>query len=213
MLFNLLPQQTLKFNLFFFQVCFLLTYCNTKFFMPKLKAEIVLLIPRADTVLYIYRSNKWSLLPDSLSGTHWKIKVSKWISNFCCVSQEKVYTAALCVHQSCMSSHPGDDYATLLLDDISIFCSSSHLPAGSPQRRPVWTATVPNPIQVTKIRLFALLTLVLGQIPSRRRKLNGGAVGVCMQSEEGRRIKRVWCTEMNVLSHRGKQCCCSSHPW
>lgn len=37
------------------------------------------------------------------------------MSTFRCVSQEKPGTAALCVHQSCMSSHPGDAYATLLL--------------------------------------------------------------------------------------------------
>lgn len=187
------------------------TYCNTKFFMPKLKAWTVFLIPRADTVLHIYRNNKLSLLTDSLSGTNWKIQMSKWISTICCVSQEEMCTAALCVHQSCMSDHPGDDYATLLLDDISsILCSSSHVPAdggraGLPQRRPGWTATEANLIQVTKIRLFALLTLVLAQIPTRR-DLNRGSVEVCMQSEEGGRFKRVWCTEM---SHRGKQCCCS----
>lgn len=71
LLFNLLPEQTLKFNLFSFffgsSVLFT-TYCNTKYFMPKLKAEIVLLIPRADTVLHIYRNNKLALLTDSLSG-------------------------------------------------------------------------------------------------------------------------------------------------
>lgn len=55
MLFNLLPKHTLKFYLFFFFGSNMLfaTYCNTKFFIPKLKAETVSFLPRADTVLHI----------------------------------------------------------------------------------------------------------------------------------------------------------------